>query len=107
MSPRVIRIEPLAPPKPTLGTACNGCGVCCLAEPCPLGILVSRRRRGRCVALRWHEAEAQYRCGLLMAPVGMPKLGSGRLSRWLARRWIAVGTGCDSTAEAEPVLVDR
>jgi hypothetical protein len=53
MLPHVIRIEPLAPVKPATGSPCNGCGVCCLAEPCPLGMLVSRRRHGRCSALRW------------------------------------------------------
>ncbi|MDT0138632.1 hypothetical protein [Acidovorax sp. PRC11] len=36
-----------------MGQPCNGCGLCCLAEPCPLGMLVSRRRHGACVALRW------------------------------------------------------
>jgi len=38
----VILIHPEAPAKPPLGAPCNGCGVCCLAEPCPVGVLVSR-----------------------------------------------------------------
>ncbi len=42
-----------APAQPAMGQPCNGCGLCCLAEPCPLGMLVSRRRHGACVALRW------------------------------------------------------
>ena len=89
MSPRVIRIQAEAPAKPAFGTACNGCGVCCLSEPCPVGMLVSRRRRGACTALRWEAGPAQYRCGLAMRP-------------WLAalaKRWIAAGLGCDSDAE--------
>ena len=88
--PRVIRIHAQAPIKPAVGTDCNGCGVCCLAEPCPLGALVSLRRSGACTALRWDTAAARYRCGLIDA-------------RWpwrsaLARRWIAAGRGCDSDA---------
>ena len=83
-----IPIQALAPAKPALGTACNGCGVCCLAEPCPIGILVSRKMRGRCDALRWDDQGQRYRCGL----IGQ---GTGWRAR-LAWRWIAAGIGCDS-----------
>ena len=89
MSARVIHIAALAPPKPALGAACNGCGVCCLSEPCPVGMLVSGRRRGPCRALRWQSGAARYRCGLAT----VPWLGV------LTRRWIAAGRGCDSDAE--------
>lgn len=85
---RQIPIETLAPAKPALGAACNGCGVCCLAEPCPLGMLVSRKRQGRCDALRWDAQATRYRCSLVGA-------GTDWRAR-LARRWIAAGIGCDS-----------
>jgi hypothetical protein len=85
---RTIRIHSNAPDKPAAGAACNGCGVCCLSEPCPVGMLVSLRRRGACHALHWDEASARYRCGLM---------GNDWL-RPLARRWIAAGHGCDSDA---------
>ena len=62
---QVIHIEPDAPRKPLEGAACNGCGVCCLAEPCPLGMVLSRKRRGVCVALQWSQNEKKYRCGAL------------------------------------------
>ena len=91
MEQRVIRIA-AAPPKPAAGAACNGCGVCCLAEPCPVGVVVSRRWSGACKALRWDGL--RYRCGLLADARG-----------WRARllaRWIAAGSGCDSSAEARP-----
>jgi hypothetical protein len=102
-----IAIHPTAPSKPAEGTACNGCGVCCLMEPCPVGMLVSRRRRGACVALEWSDAESRYRCGMVAAPqrhlpgwlVGAP-LMRGLASRW-ARRFIAAGIGCDSDAEPD------
>ena len=90
---QVIHIHLDAPRKPTEGTACNGCGVCCLAEPCPLGMVLSRKRRGACVALRWSEGAKQYRCGALAATfLGLPV---GRL----VKRWISAGTGCDSDLE--------
>ena len=45
-APAVVWLHAEAPPKPAEGAPCNGCGLCCLAEPCPLGVLVSRRRTG-------------------------------------------------------------
>ncbi len=106
---RVIHIEPLAPPKPAERAACNGCGVCCLAAPCPVGMLVSRRRSGRCNALAWSATERRYFCGMLTEP----ERHVGWLGRWLQRpmrRWIAAGQGCDSDLEvgpAQPVQPDQ
>lgn len=92
----LVRAEPDAPAKAAWGAACNGCGLCCLAEPCPAGVLVSRRRDGACVALRWDAAARAYRCGLV---TGAP----GPLAA-LARRWISAGSGCDAdfTVAREP-----
>jgi hypothetical protein len=87
---RTIRLHAGAPDKPALGAACNGCGVCCLSEPCPIGMLISLRRRGVCRALRWDETAARYCCGLIDAR--RPWRSA------LARRWIAAGRGCDSDA---------
>jgi len=105
---RVISIAALAPPQPAFAAPCNGCGVCCLAEPCPLGMLVSLRRHGRCAALSWDESAAHYRCGMVTAPAAVLGLGSSRPARWLARglsglalRWIAAAEGCDSSASAD------
>lgn len=89
---QTIHIHPDAPPKPAWGAPCNGCGVCCLAEPCPLGVLWSRRRHGACAALRWSDEHQRYLCGALAVPWLAP----------LARRWIAAGQGCDATLSVEP-----
>ncbi len=107
---RTIFIEPMAPRKPVVGAPCNGCGICCLAQPCPLGIILSRRSQGACDALRWNSDQAVYRCGALSQPLdvleaALPRYLRG-LAPWLApalarfaRRWIAAGQGCDSTLE--------
>lgn len=97
---RVVLLHRDAPPKPAPGAACNGCGVCCAHEPCPLGMLLSRRRRGACAALQWSDAEGRYACGALAEPTRWLPWLSARPARALARRWIAAGRGCDSTLEA-------
>ena len=96
---RVVWLHPEAPAKPAEGAPCNGCGLCCLAEPCPLGMLVSRRRTGRCDALRFSEAQQRYVCGMVTDPGGVTGWrhpGAVRVLSALARRWIAAGVGCDA-----------
>lgn len=96
---RTILLHAEAPPKPALAQACNGCGLCCAAEPCPLGMVLSRRRRGACNALAWEAEGARYRCGVLAEPRRWLPLLPAALARRLARRWIAAGAGCDATLE--------
>ena len=109
---QVILIHAEAPPKPVPGAPCNGCGVCCLAEPCPLGVVLSGHRHGACKALRWSEASAIYRCGAISEPADVLKQALPKPLRGLvpvmapvlgrlARRWIAAGVGCDSTLEPQ------
>jgi hypothetical protein len=102
MTRRVILLHPAAPPKPAVGAPCNGCGVCCAAEPCPLGMWLSRRRRGACVALGWDEGVALYRCGALAAPARWLPWLPAAWARALVRRWIAAAKGCDADIEATP-----
>ena len=102
---QVVHIHPDAPPKPPEGAPCNGCGLCCLLEPCPLGVLVSRRRRGACAALRWSDVEQRYLCGLLSDPGGVTGLTQPwavRAVTAVARRSIAAGIGCDASFQAQP-----
>lgn len=95
-----------APTKPPWGAPCNGCGLCCLAEPCPLGIWVSGRRTGACRALLWDDALRRYQCGLLTDPTRITGWRHPWLLHWcrrLAQRWIAAGTGCDADIEWETI----
>ena len=93
---RVILLHPQAPPKPEAGRACNGCGVCCAVAPCPLGIWLSRRRHGECVALSWSDEEERYLCGALAQPARWLPWLPKRAARVLTQRWIAAAKGCDS-----------
>lgn len=101
---QVIWLRPEAPRQPAPGQPCNGCGVCCAAEPCPAGMLLSRRRRGACRALVWSAADGCYRCGLVQAPRQVLTWLPAAASPWVAqaaRRWIAAATGCDASLVAE------
>jgi hypothetical protein len=99
---RIIHIQADAPLKPAWGKPCNGCGVCCLVAPCPIGILVSRRRSGACAALRWRAPQRRYVCGLMAEPESFvrPRWAAAGIAR-LARRMIAAGSGCDSDVTLE------
>ena len=92
--PRIIHIHPDAPAKPAPGASCNGCGVCCSAELCPLAIIRYLRVAGPCPALQWQDENNRYMCGML-ANASQPLM-----QRWL-RRMIAAGDGCDCTIEVE------
>ena len=116
---QVIHIHPDAPVKPPEGAPCNGCGVCCLLEPCPVGMLISRKRRGACTALVWSDAGGRYRCGLMLSAGaeaeakgnadGVDGAGGtlrsawrhpvGALALWWVRRVISAGSGCDDSLE--------
>jgi len=102
MPQRVIQIHADAPAKPSPASACNGCGVCCSAEPCPLGCWLSRRRQGACVALTWNSHDRRYECGALAQPGHWLPWLPEALARRLAHRWIAAGIGCDSDYETSP-----
>ena len=108
-----IHIFPEAVAKPAMGAPCNGCGVCCLLEPCPLGMVLSGHRLGACNALRWQVDARQYRCGAITAPLDVLRNLLPRylffavpLLAWLlghgASRWVAAGVGCDCDAQAVP-----
>jgi hypothetical protein len=96
---RVILLQPEAPAKPAVGAACNGCGVCCAADPCPLGMFISRRRHGACAALLWDSMAARYQCGAVAAPERFLRWLPASLARRLALRWIASARGCDADIE--------
>ena len=87
-------------------------------EPCPLGVVLSRRRFGSCDALRWQADQRVYRCGAITAPMDVlrerlagPFQVALPLLTWLlkrlAGRWIAAGTGCDFDAQSASLAGDE
>jgi hypothetical protein len=105
MQQQVIQIHAGTPEKPAFGQSCNGCGVCCLAEPCPLGQVLSRRRTGTCDALEWNERQRRYFCGMAADPrrhLDWLPLRIVPLVKRLVLRWIASSKGCDCDLEVVP-----
>lgn len=71
-----------------------------------MGMLVSRRRTGRCEALVWMESDAVYRCGVITQPdqfLGLKSPLLQQMAARLARRMISAGSGCDCDHEIESV----
>lgn len=72
--------------------------------PCPLSRALLRHRRDACPALHWQVATQQYRCGLMLDPEPylpwLPRWGVPLFQR-LARRYLALGSGCDADATTE------
>ena len=102
--PRIVTLPREAPDKPALGAPCNGCGLCCAAELCPLGRVMFGKSRGPCPALVWQTADRRHVCGLAVEPgAHLPRLPGflAPLFARLARRWISAGSGCDSDVAAE------
>jgi hypothetical protein len=97
--PRVILLHPDSPPKPAAGRPCNGCGICCAVEPCPLGVWITRRRRGACAALAWDAASRRHVCAGATEPRRHLRWLPAAWGRWLALRWIAAARGCDADLE--------
>jgi hypothetical protein len=101
---QTIELHRDAPTKPALGERCNGCGVCCAAEPCPIAWVFLWQRKGSCRALEWHSESTRYVCGMVTNPTRhvrwLPTKLDAPLARFCANR-IAAGIGCDSHAVVE------
>jgi len=99
-----IRIHAGAPIKPAVGQPCNGCGICCLAEPCPVSALLLSHQKDACPALVWEEQHHLYRCGMLIAPSNFWRWLPALFNRpfiYLVRRWLALDIGCDADIDIE------
>jgi hypothetical protein len=98
-----ISLHAEAPDKPEFGAPCNGCGVCCAIETCPVGRLRFLRKSGPCPALEWDAGARRYWCGMVRRTAAYLPLppALARLLSPLFARWIAAGRACDSQAVVE------
>lgn len=91
----------LFPEKSPYGSPCNGCGLCCREEICPLGSIVFPLASAPCPALE-QDGERSV-CGLVAHP---ERYRSGNVERLRAAavRGIGAGIGCDARmpGEADP-----
>lgn len=81
--------------KPRLGSPCNGCGMCCIVESCPLSV-EHFGKLDACPALEKHGD--RYACGLVTnasAYLGSPEFGDAYIGR-LVGDALGIGRGCDS-----------
>jgi hypothetical protein len=91
--------------KPPYGSACNGCGACCMVARCPLGQHVfGLDEIGPCPALT-KTSETMYACGLVLdpkryAPARAARNGVNALRR-AALLLIGAGDGCDARLAGE------
>lgn len=99
-----IELHRDAPAKPQLGAACNGCGLCCALEPCPVAQVFLWQFRGACRALTWRQEARRYVCGMAAQPEEhlrwLPRAWHAWAGRFFASR-IAAGSGCDCAAEVD------
>jgi hypothetical protein len=58
--------------------------------------LLSRRRRGACVALLWSHDARRYLCGAVSDPKQFVRWLPGAWVRRAALRWISAAQGCDA-----------
>lgn len=89
----------VAIPKPAFGSPCNGCGLCCVAELCPVAEIVfpDHGPLGPCPALQWVGPLA--RCGMMIEPgrymIGQLSFADGFIGE-VIQSLLGSGLGCDS-----------
>jgi hypothetical protein len=106
--------------KPTMGQPCNGCGACCIAEVCDLGLELGDSVN--CKALI-HSTEGSFHCGMVADPyrfmseadlvtwkaiddIGQGHQGEDGLKK-LHAELLGAGRGCDSEDEAMQEYVEE
>lgn len=93
----------ISPAKPSEGSPCNGCGVCCAYEVCPLpeffGLPYKSGSNGPCAVLEY--ADGRWWCGLVRSPEHHLSLKpwAAPLIAEMIRELLGDGT-CDASVEA-------
>lgn len=85
------------PRKPPEGAACNGCGLCCAVQLCPLALEFLDAAAAPCPAMEF--ADGRFWCGLARRPsryFGVPAF-SNRMLRPMVHEALSIGEGCDAS----------
>lgn len=77
----------LLPDKPKCGSPCNGCGVCCASEVCPIGVLAYGDISAPCPALILSPCRSKAICGLVA-------IESDHEMEPLLKEQLGIGLGC-------------
>lgn len=95
--------------KPLYGDPCNGCGLCCIAQQCPIseGLF---GKQDICPAIERGDGKALV-CGMVANPANymtsVPDWGHQPLAAAFALL-LGAGSGCDGTTEDdEPARIDE
>lgn len=84
----------LKPEKPAMGQPCNGCGYCCAAEVCAIGIQAFGEVEAPCPAMQFRDG--RFWCAVIeTAAAADPVFGAHM--RWV----MAIGRGCDAGTDEE------
>lgn len=85
------------PDYPGYGEKCNGCGQCCLDQPCPVSRNLLLWSDGRCTALVLDKGI--YRCGMMTTPDKfsqyIPRRGRNQAAENV-REMLGAGVRCDT-----------
>ncbi|GJD66588.1 hypothetical protein MPEAHAMD_6786 [Methylobacterium frigidaeris] len=92
----VEAITAKAPPKPDFGSACNGCGFCCAAEPCGVArqFVPGAMDGAPCPAMEFEHG--RFWCGMVRRPghyLGLPAWGDEEMGAMIGEA-LGAGKGC-------------
>lgn len=90
--PVAISLPVHAPYKAKKGQPCNGCGYCCAAEVCEVGLaMFGENQPAPCPAMEFDESGRRFNCGVVRM--------AGEISPMYAaylKLKLGIGMGCDS-----------
>lgn len=96
------------PAKPLYGQPCNGCGLCCLMEQCPISVEVFGPS-AVCPALESLPAGG-FTCGLIARPRHYLEAKTPELADLMGETFgvmLGAGTGCDGVlSDADRAIAD-
>jgi hypothetical protein len=85
-----------APEYPGYGKNCNGCGLCCAAEPCEIARDFAGITEAPCRAMQFEGG--RFVCGMVKNPsryMDTPDFG-GQIIGGMFAKALGIGRGCDS-----------